>query len=221
MIDLGGTEPFASGGNRFCYRHPQNPGLCVKVMRPGRTAELLARAPLYKRWRGERYFDDNLRELEGYSQRALQGGDEDLWQHLPRWYGIQATSLGPGAVTDMILDGGGEPAPTLRDYLRENGLDREIRSALQRFADWLLRCRVLTKNLIAHNLVVREERGRPEIYLIDGLGSAAFLPLPEISGYFAERYIRRRIERMWLRTEWEISDRSIPWRVYEKRGLRG
>lgn len=220
MIDLSHSEPFASGGNRFCFRHPENPTLCVKVMRPGRTAELLARARWYKRWRGEDYFDDNLRELEGYAQRALQRDDEALWQHLPRWYGIQETSLGPGAVTDMILDSGEEPAPTLRQYLNRHGLDDEVRASLQCFADWLLRHRVLTKNLIAHNLVLREERGQLQLYLIDGLGSAAFLPLPEISGYFAERYIERRIERMWLRVEWEISDKQVPWRKFEARGLK-
>lgn len=224
MIDLSHSEPFASGGNRLCFRHPQDPNLCVKVMRPGRTAELLARAPWYKRWRGEKYFDDNLRELEGYSQRALQRPlyhqGEVLWRHLPRWYGIQETSLGPGAVTDMIFDSEGEPAPTLRQYLNRHGLDRAVRASLQRFADWLLQHRVLTKNLIAHNLVLREERGQLELYLIDGLGSAAALPLPEISNYFAERYIRRRIERMWLRVEWEISDKKVPWRKFEALGLK-
>ncbi len=220
VIDLSHSEPFASGGNRFCYRHPQDPQRCVKVMRPGRTAELLGRAPWYKRWRGEDYFDDNLRELEGYSQRALQRDDEALWLHLPRWYGIQETSLGPGAVTDMILDESGQPAPTLRQYLNKHGLDSAARGALQRFADWLLQQKVLTKNLIAHNLVLREERGQLELYLIDGLGSAAFLPLPEISDFFAERYIKRRIERMWLRVEWEISDKKIPWRKFEARGIK-
>ncbi|SEA09661.1 YrbL family protein [Microbulbifer marinus] len=220
MIDLSHSEPFASGGNRFCYRHPENPQLCVKVMRPGRTAELIGRAPWYKQWRGEEYFDDNLRELEGYSQRSLQRDDAGLWRHLPRWYGIQETSLGPGAVTDMILDASGAPAPTLRQYLNKHGLDAEVRAALQRFADWLLQYKVLTKNLIAHNLVLREERGQLELYLIDGLGSAAFLPLPEISDFFAERYIQRRIERMWLRVDWEISDKKVPWRKFEARGLK-
>ncbi|WP_445359081.1 YrbL family protein [Microbulbifer sp. ANSA005] len=46
MINLSQSEPFASGGNRFCYRHPERSELCVKVMRPGRTAELLGRSSL-------------------------------------------------------------------------------------------------------------------------------------------------------------------------------
>ncbi|GAB2874289.1 YrbL family protein [Microbulbifer echini] len=221
MIDLNNRDPFASGGNRFCYLHPQDPQKCVKVMRPGRTRVLLNRAPWFKRWRGLDSFDDNLREQEGYSQRAIQQSREGLWQHLPRWYGIQATTLGPAAVTDMILDEAGTPAPTLRQYLNKNGLDAEIRAALEQFADWLLEYEVLTKNLIAHNLVLRRENGHLQVYVIDGLGCASFLPLPQFSRFFARRYIHRRIQRMWLRVEWEVSDKKIPWRKFEARGLKG
>ncbi|MFA0813000.1 YrbL family protein [Microbulbifer epialgicus] len=220
MIDLGQSQPFASGGNRFCYRHPQEPLLCIKIMRPGRTMELLGRAPWYKRWRGEKYFDDNLREQEGYSQRALQQEQKGLWRHLPRWYGIQQTNLGPGVVTDLILDSEGNPAPTLRQYLNEHGLNGEVQSALERFTEWLLEYGVLTKNLIAHNLVVREEEGKLQIYVVDGLGCASFLPLPQVSDFFAKRYIQRRIQRMWLRVEWELSDKSTPWRKFESQGLK-
>ncbi|WNZ55977.1 YrbL family protein [Microbulbifer sp. MKSA007] len=220
MINLSQSEPFASGGNRFCYRHPERPEICVKVMRPGRTAELLGRAPWYKTWRGESYFDDNLRELEGYSQRALADNRDELWQHLPRWYGIQETNLGPAAVTDMILDRDGNPASTLRQYLNKYGLNAEVRASLQRFSEWLLEYEVLTKNLIAHNLVLRKENGELQTYLIDGLGCASFLPLPKVSSYFAKRYIHRRIERMWLRVEWEISNKETPWRKFEAEGLK-
>ncbi|MDP5208487.1 YrbL family protein [Microbulbifer sp. 2205BS26-8] len=220
MIDLSHSRPFASGGNRLCYRHPQDSRLCVKVMRPGRAAELLGRAPWYKRWRGEVRFDDNLREQQGYAQRAIQRNPEGLWQHLPRWYGIQETSLGPAAVTDMILDANGAPAPTLRQYLNKQGFDQEVREALQRFALWLLKYGILTKNLIAHNLVLCRQKGQLQVYVIDGLGCASLLPLAKISNFFAKRYIRRRIQRMWLRAEWEISDKKVPWRKFESYGLK-
>ncbi|WP_444898276.1 YrbL family protein [Microbulbifer sp. SSSA005] len=145
---------------------------------------------------------------------------DGLWQHLPRWFGIQETSLGPAAVTDMILDADGNPAPTLRQYLNKYGLNTEVRESLQHFSEWLLEYEVLTKNLIAHNLVLRKEQGKLQTYLIDGLGCSSFLPLPKISSYFAKRYIHRRIERMWLRVEWEISDKETPWRKYEAEGLK-
>ncbi|SDJ99985.1 YrbL family protein [Microbulbifer yueqingensis] len=220
MIDLSGLTPFASGGNRHCYRHPDDPEKCVKVMRPGRIEELRGRAPWYKRLAGEAHFDDNLRELAGYRQRALRraGNDNPVWHHLPRWYGIQETSAGPGAVSQLILDHKGEPAPTLEHYLQQHGLDTPITAALERFARWLRDTGVLTKNLLPHNLVVTMRQGAPELTLIDGLGRATLLPFPEWFRWSRRRYIRRRIERMWRRIHWEVSDKSLSWKEAERHG---
>ncbi|WP_346837738.1 YrbL family protein [Microbulbifer sp. SAOS-129_SWC] len=223
MIDLRDLQPFASGGNRHCYRHPQQPELCVKVMRRGRVAELRGRAPWYKALVSDKRFDDNEREVEGYAQPALKnaGSHSPVWQHLPRWYGIQETSEGPGAVSQLIVDSDGKPAPTLEDYLHQYGLDAHIRAALARFSEWLRETRVLTKNILPHNLVVRDEDGRLELYLIDGLGSAAFLPLAKLFDHFSRRYIERRIQRMWQRIRWEVSDKSLTWKEAERRRDEG
>lgn len=220
MIDLSGLSPFASGGNRHCYRHPGDPQKCVKVMRAGRIEELRNRAPWYKRLAGDHRFDDNLRELAGYRQRALRGvGDENLaWRHLARWYGIQETSEGPGAVTELIVDERDQPAITLERYLQQHGLDKPIEESLNRFSQWLSETGILTKNILPHNLVIRDEHGRPELCLIDGIGCAAFLPLAEYFPHSRRRYIQRRIDRMWRRIRWEISDRNITWKEAERSG---
>ena len=34
MINLEGVRPFAEGGNRVCYVHPNNKNLCLKVSKP-------------------------------------------------------------------------------------------------------------------------------------------------------------------------------------------
>ena len=34
MINLEGVRPFAEGGNRFCYVHPDNKNLCLKISKP-------------------------------------------------------------------------------------------------------------------------------------------------------------------------------------------
>ncbi|MCQ3828849.1 hypothetical protein HXX02_05290 [Microbulbifer elongatus] len=218
MIDLSNSKPFAKGGNRNCFRHPDFPDRCVKVMLPGRLAELRARAPWYKSLVRDSHFDDNAREQAGYRQRALKhaGPESPVWQHLPRYYGIQETSLGPGSVSELFVDEQGEPSPTLEYYLQTNGLDAEIQNALQQFENWLRATGVLTKNLLPHNLVVTKKSGNPTLYLIDGLGSAAALPLSEHFEISRRRYISRRIERMWKRIHWELSDRNIPWKTAER-----
>ncbi|WP_160152381.1 YrbL family protein [Microbulbifer sp. ALW1] len=217
MIDLREQRPFASGGNRHCYRHPEHPERCIKVMIPGRVGELRARAPWYKKLFGDDQFDDNAREREGYHQKALKNAAADsiVWQHLPRWYGIEDTSAGPGSVSELILDSSGEPAMTLERYLQLYGLDETIRRALSEFADWLRLSGVMTKNLLPHNLVIRETRENPRLVLIDGLGRSAFLPFAEIFEGSRNRYLERRIKRMWARVEWETSDRAMTWEEAE------
>ena len=218
MIDLSNKQPFASGGNRHCYRHPEDPQKCVKVMRAGRIEELRNRAPWYKRLASDDRFDDNLRELAGYRQRALRdaGDDSPVWRHLARWYGLEETTEGTAAVSQLILDDNNNPAPTLESYLQQRGLDAPISAALERFADWLRETRVLTKNILPHNLVVCMQRGEPELILIDGLGRATLLPLPEWFEFFNQNYIQRRIQRMWRRIHWEVSDKSMTWKEAER-----
>ena len=50
------------------------------------------------------------------------------------------------------------------------------------------------------------------IKIIDGLGSQAFIPLPNYSDFFAKRYVERRIELMWSRINWDLSGRNGNWK---------
>ena len=77
---------------------------------------------------------------------------------------------------------------------------------------WLRDNLILTKNLIPHNLVIKNEKDEMIIKIIDGLGSQAFVPLPKYSSFFAERYVERRIELMWSRINWDLSGRKGDWK---------
>jgi len=35
MIDLSNSMPFAKGGNRACYQHPNNKNICLKITHEG------------------------------------------------------------------------------------------------------------------------------------------------------------------------------------------
>ena len=62
MIDLDGLTPFAEGGNRKCFIHPDNSDRCLKVIHPGLLQKIRNNKPWYKRFRSLESFDDNLRE---------------------------------------------------------------------------------------------------------------------------------------------------------------
>ena len=111
-----------------------------------------------------------------------------------------------------MLDEDQAIAITLEKYLFTYGMTDEIKNALNDFENWLRSSLVLTKNIIPHNIVVGYEDNSIVLKIIDGLGSSSFVPLPEISDFFARRYIERRIQLMWSRINWDLSGRKGSWK---------
>ena len=211
MIKLNGITPFAEGGNRMCFVHPDNPNRCLKVAHPGILKKIKQTKPWYKQLRSTESFDDNLREQNAYMQKALKSDNPKIWNHLAKWYGMVETSIGIASETELIRNNG-DIAETLEEYLFRDGLTNEIKNAIEEFHTWLRDYLVLTKNLIPHNLVLTSQEGKLKIKIIDGLGSQAFFPLPSYSNIFAKRYVNRRIELMWSRINWDLSGRKGNWK---------
>ncbi len=211
MIKLNGIPPFAEGGNRMCFVHPDNPNRCLKVAHPGILKKIKQTKPWYKQLRSTESFDDNLREQNAYMQKALKSDNPKIWNHLAKWYGMVETSIGIASETELIRNNG-DIAETLEEYLFRDGLTNEIKNAIEEFHTWLRDYLVLTKNLIPHNLVLTSQEGKLKIKIIDGLGSQAFFPLPSYSNIFAKRYVNRRIELMWSRINWDLSGRKGNWK---------
>ena len=211
MIDLSGSTPFAEGGNRKCFIHPAQSDRCLKVVHPGLLEEIIKNKPWYKKFRSKDSFDDNLREQEAYKQKALMVDNPEIWKHLAQWYGMVETNIGMASETELIKSND-QIAETLESYLFANGLTNKIKIAINQFHQWLRDNLILTKNLIPHNLVIKNEKDEMIIKIIDGLGSQAFVPLPNHSTFFAKRYVERRIELMWSRINWDLSGRKGNWK---------
>ena len=212
MIDLSNSSPFASGGNRDCYEHPTNPNVCIKVTKSGILENIRKNKAWYKRLRSTKSFDDNLREESAYKQSAISSPlDSTIWEHLAKWHGMIDTNLGQASETELIKNDN-EIAETLESYLFREGLTEEIKVAISIFETWLRKHRVLTKNIIPHNIVLKKNGAFLSLKIIDGLGCSLFLPLPQYSKFFANRYIERRIVLMWSRIHWDLGGRKGGWK---------
>ena len=211
MIDLNGVKPFAEGGNRRCFINPQNPNQCLKILHPGLLDKINKTRPWYKKARALESFDDNLREKDGYEQRALKSKNPNIWKHLAKWYGLQETTLGIASVTELIVNNG-QIAETLEHYLLNKGLTEKIKKSLQSFEYWMKEHLVLTKNLLPHNLVLKEDKDELVIKIVDGLGCHSFIPLPQNFNIFAKLYVNKRIKLMWQRINWDLSGRQGNWK---------
>ena len=211
MINLEGVRPFAEGGNRVCYVHPDNKNLCLKISKPEVVKKMRSNAPWYKKLRSEQSFDDNFREERAYQQRAIKENPQKIWRHLARWHEFVKTSKGLASCTELITNND-KVALNLEEYLFSKGRTSEINDALKEFEMFLKETKLLTKNIIPHNLAVKENDSGLTLKIIDGLGCMSFIPLPEISDAFAKRYIKRRIELMYSRIEWDLSGRKGNWK---------
>ena len=208
VIDLNKTKPFAEGGNRRCFIHPEKENRCLKITFVGRSKVLKQNAPWYKQLRTEESFDDNLREKNGYSQRALKISNPYKWKHLAVWYGMVETSLGQASETELIRDSENNIAITLEKYLLTYGMTTEIKQAISDLESWLRFTLILTKDILPHNIVVSDKDDQLVLKIVDGLGSKSFLPFARIHDFFATRYIERRIKLMWRRIDWDLSRRE-------------
>jgi len=215
IIYLKETQPFAQGGNRLCFVHPDNNALCIKILKPGKVAELRAKRSFFKKFRTNSYFDDNANEYKAYQQSAIKRGAEHVYTHIPRCYGWQKTDQGRGLVLDYYQQKSGLPCKTLEHYLHEHGFTAEIQAKLNDLADYLRSTRLMTKNIIPHNVVLA---GDETLKIIDGIGTSSPLNIANISKAAKTHYINRRIDRMFLRARWESSDKETNWTTIEKQG---
>lgn len=221
MIDLSGLEPFASGYNRHCYQHPDDPALCLKVLRPENIEARYQRQAWPKKVLGKARIDDNRQEIRAHQQPAIrkllkENQGSLVWAHLPRFHGTADTSLGPANISELITGTNDSPAETLEHYLQRRGFDQPIKDAVQRLCNWLLETGILTRNLLPHNLVIADRNGQPELFLVDGLGAPAIPDKLAAIPAWRWRYINRRIRRFYLRIQWETGDHSRSWEASQK-----
>jgi len=90
------SDPVGQGRERLCYQHPDDASRLIKVSSGGVSVQ-------------------SQREIDFY--RRLQRRDDVAYTHIPRFYGVVATSRGRGIMVDLIRDFDGEISRSMRWYL--------------------------------------------------------------------------------------------------------
>ncbi|NDV61736.1 hypothetical protein G0Q06_04670 [Puniceicoccales bacterium CK1056] len=201
LLTLKGLEPFGVGGRRKCYVHPSDPSKCVKVLRRDdkRTRRHKKSKLIPSAIRREH---DNNEEERIVLERIENRIGLKMREHLPKCYGYEATDEGPGLVLDLMRDADGKISRSLRELFTAGFEPDQFRQAFDEFAAFLLENRVLTRNLHDHNLVARHLAGGAwKLYLIDGVGDPAWLPLARWSSHLGRKKVQKRISTAWPRFE--------------------
>ena len=194
MLKLSDLQPFARGGNRLCYVHPEDPGLCVKVRRPDFTLRDRRRQKGFpKNLRPLSSFDDNLEEERVMRELERHYG-EVVFKHVSRCYGLVETDMGKGLVSELIRDGSGRISQTLKKYLWDCGLTSAVDQAIDNLIAFWAEARVPSRDLLLHNIVVQQDHAKiVRLVVIDGLGSSGFLPLWRMPGVVQDHKVRRKL----------------------------
>jgi hypothetical protein len=182
MLVLKDAEVVASGSSRNVYRHPHDPSLLVKVIRPAAIEERFGSgAPWYKsRRRRYRHLIPYLREIrEQIAVHALGSGHPPFLQKI---VGIVETDMGMGFVVEAVLGRDGNFAPTVAGLIYRGQFDRRARAKLDRFLEDLLASPVIVADLNPSNVVLgyTPEHGE-HFVLIDGIGFKNLIPLQRMS----------------------------------------
>lgn len=208
QLRLEGAAAIARGGHRTVYPHPDDPGLCVKVLHePWREINRRLNDPL-RHLRLRRHFDENRGELHELTRLRRRLGAQ-LTTHFPAPHGLVDTDLGEGLVVDRVVDFDGRTSLTLKNHLWLHGLEPDCQAALDDFWRFLVAHRVMVRDPQPHNLVVQRRGGGAglRIVMIDGFGSSDLLPFRAWFAGPAARKLASRRRRTERRIAHELAQR--------------
>ena len=207
MIVLSGAIPIASGLFRDCYRHPDNPALCIKVarIRPAHEPDLRRHA-----WLRPLRLPNEL-EYEEYRQRKAAG--VPLERYLPRLHGFVATDRGPGLCVDLLQSDDGTSPVSIENYLAGTGrLDGIPHAAIQTdyagFADFCVDHAILASSDELSNVGYVRQNGVYRFIVFDmkHRQNLEFIPVSSFIQVLRRRKIRRRFNRSQAKLERRLAE---------------
>jgi PhoP regulatory network protein YrbL len=201
FLKLEGLEPVAKGRMRLVFRHPHDPKLLVKVIRPEVIDQRWGSGqPWYKKRRRYRQYISYIRECEEYIAGCARYGSAIPFAQ--KITGFVETDFGLGLVMEAALDSGGNLAPTLASIALGSRLDSTIRREVEDFAASLIESELIVADLNPANIVraFTPERGH-HMVIIDGLGVSTILPFKLLSRSINRMSKRARVRALWKRLE--------------------
>lgn len=201
ILSLEGLTPFAVGGTRLCFVHPNDSNKCVKVLRRDRTPQERRKFTTgLKKYRALKHWDDQSKELIAYDQ-LLNRNTDRVWQHVPEFFESVQTDLGLGIVTRIFRNFDGQFPRNLEQEV-PLGVDAILMEGLSEFKHWLRQELVVTRDLLPHNIiVVRDSANHCRLMIVDGLGNSEWIPVSTWFRSFARRKVERKIAKFKCRVD--------------------
>ncbi|MDE0836830.1 MAG: YrbL family protein [Akkermansiaceae bacterium] len=199
-VSLAGHKSIAKGRMRLVYRHPEDPGLLIKVIRPEVIPQRWGEGqPWYKCRRRYRQYISFIRECEEFI--AGCAGGKRAVPFAQKITGFVETDLGLGLVMEAVLDEDGNLAPTLSTLVYGKEICPKMRAELDVFLEDLIASDLILADLNPENIVRGAAPGGGHRFVvIDGLGLSTILPFKFIPA-INRASKRKRARDLWKRLE--------------------
>lgn len=200
-LQLQDATPLTRGRSRLVFRHPEDPNLIVKVVRPEVVDDRFGNnTKWYKKRRRFGKFISYIREIQEFI--AVHASENKAPHFLQRIAGFSQTDLGLGLVVEAVLDDAGNLAPSLTALIKTGKFDTQAEEALRTTLDLLLHSNVIISDLNPGNLVYTHSQEHGHYFvLIDGLGNNSLIPSKTLSSRLNRRSKLGRFERLYKRIE--------------------
>lgn len=180
FVELSESELIGKGNKRFCYKHPIDSMLCIKV----------ARNP--SSWH------ENVIEWVYINHLKKQNVPLD---HLIDCYCWVNTNFGPGLVFERVMDGDGNPSPSLADAIKTRKIDlSEVSPMLEDLKSWAFNYSVVVAELNSVNMMIQKKNGVYKLIMVDGVGGRDRISWKfyayQRSKFFSRLKTRKQIKRL-------------------------
>jgi hypothetical protein len=192
MIELKPDTMVGKGLHRECYVHPSNPNRCIKVV-------VL---------RGE----EETRREQAYYQFLQKR--QITWEMLPQFYGVEPTSMGPGAVFDLVRDADGEVGKTFEHYFESPELTEQnltgLLTSLQALKTYLFSQNIITMSIKPKNIIYqRLDEQSGVAVIIDNIGNSDAIPLASYCRAFGKIKMTRKWNKFIVLMQKDYPENSL------------
>ena len=169
LIELKTEAMIGKGLHRECYIHPDDSDRCIKVVVLRGEEETRREQAYYK-----------------FLQKRQIG-----WEMLPKFYGVEETSMGAGAVFDLVRDADGEVGKTFEIYFSSSELTKQnlqgLITSLQALKVYLFRYNIITMSIKPKNIIYqRQDEQNGVAVIIDNIGNSDVIPIGSYYRYFGK-----------------------------------
>jgi hypothetical protein len=220
MFLLKDAEAVAAGSTRNVYRHPDDPNLLIKVIRPSAIEERFVRGRRWYKLKRRRYMHliAYLREIR--EQIAIHATGSEHPPFLQKIVGVVETDMGMGFVVEAVRRRDGSYARTVAELIQRGEMDQSAWEKLGKFFQDLMNSPVIVADLHPQNVVLgfTPEHG-DHFVLIDGIGFKNLIPLERMSTHVNRWSKSRKVKQLRADVERRIANAAVKERILGGDGL--